>query len=111
MAQSYIEYVLNKYQIKELRNKLSEDEFSDCNEELLVQAADEMEQAYNNGNKKRKREENDNNEIKKPKIDTVNKKSDTSQYICDFCDRIYKHKKNTKTTLALSFFNVCVQNL
>lgn len=43
MAQSYIEYVLNKYQIKELRNKLSEDEFSDCNEELLVQAADGME--------------------------------------------------------------------
>ena len=110
MAQSYIEYVLNKYQIKELRNKLSEDEFSDCNEELLVQAADEMEQAYNE-NKKRKREENDDRKIKKPKIDTVNKKSNTSQNRCDFCDRIYKYKKNTKTTLAKSFFNVCVQNL
>jgi hypothetical protein len=39
-------------------------------------------------NKKRKREENDNREIKKPKINTVNKKSDTSQYRYDFCDRI-----------------------
>ena len=62
-------------------------------------------------NKKRKREENDNREIKKPKINTVNKKSDTSQYRCDFCDRIYKHKKNIKTTLAQSFFDVCVQNM
>jgi hypothetical protein len=53
MAQSYIEYVLNKYQFKELRNKLSEDEFSDCNEEFLAQADDEMEQAYNNENKQK----------------------------------------------------------
>ena len=53
MAQSYIGYVLNKYQFKELRNKLSEDEFSDCNEEFLAQADDEMEQAYNNENKQK----------------------------------------------------------
>lgn len=109
MVQSYIEYVLNKYQFKELRNKLSEDEFSDCNEKFLAQADDEMEQAYNNENKqKRKREENDNREIKKPKINTVNKKSDTPQYRCDFCDRIYKHKKTLKRHLHSNFLTfVC----
>lgn len=53
MVQSYIEYVLNKYQFKELRNKLSEDEFIDCNEKFLAQADDEMEQAYNNENKQK----------------------------------------------------------
>ena len=53
MAQSYIEQVLNKYQFKELRNKLSEDEFSDCNEKFLAQADDEMEQANNNENKQK----------------------------------------------------------
>lgn len=98
MAQSYIEYVLNKYQIKELRNKRSEYEFSDCNEELLVQAADEMEQAYNE-NKKRKREENYNRKIKKPTISTVNKKFNTSENRCEFCDRIYKHTKTLKRHL------------
>ena len=102
MAQSYIEYVLNKSQIKELRNKLCEDEFSDCNEELLVHAADKMEQAYNENNK-RKREENDNRVIKKPKLDTVNKKSNTPQNRCDFCDRIYKYKKTLKRHLQSHF--------
>ena len=51
-------------QIHELRDK-KEDEFSDCDEDLLVKAADEIEQAYYLKTKKRKRKVYEDIESKK----------------------------------------------
>lgn len=90
MAQAFIKHVLTngnthlEQQIRELRDK-NKDEFSDCNEDLLVKAADEVEQAYYSKTKKRKRKVYEDIKSKRAKLDT--------SFTCDFCDRVYKHKR------------------
>lgn len=63
MTQAFINQTLDKAEIEELRKKLSEQDFSDCDEELLVQAAIEVEKRFN-----KKRKQNVSNGI-------VNKKN------------------------------------
>ena len=64
MAQAFIDYVIKsnlhgnarlENQLHTLRNQIADTEFSDCDENLLVQAADEIVQDYNSESRKRKR--------------------------------------------------------
>lgn len=92
MAEAYIDHVLPhdqefENQIHELRRN---NEFSDCDEHLLIQAVDEIEQAY----KKRKRTDDD--------CEKQNKKS-KAVFICDLCDRMYNHKRTLNRHLQSHF--------
>lgn len=114
MAQAYINHVfsngdnLTENQIRELRCELaSKNEFSDCNEDLLIQTADEIEKVYYSENKKRKRDLKENISNKTTKLD--------SKFICELCDKVFKHActldrhlqahflRNTCTTCKKSF--------
>jgi len=59
MAQAFINYMISngdqqlQNQISQLRNKNQVD-YSDCDENLLLQVADQMEQTYNESTRKRK---------------------------------------------------------
>lgn len=114
MAQAYINHVfsngdnLTENQIRGLRCELaSKNEFSDCNEDLLIQTADEIEKVYYSENKKRKRDLKENISNKTTKLD--------SKFICELCDKVFKHActldrhlqahflRNTCTTCKKSF--------
>ncbi|CAC5381016.1 unnamed protein product [Mytilus coruscus] len=107
MAQAYINHVfsngdnLTENQIRELRCELaSKNEFSDCDEDLLVQTADEIEKVYYSENKKRKRDLKENISNKKTKLD--------SKFICDLCDKVFKHAYTLDRHLQAHFLrNTC----
>jgi len=92
MTQAFINQTLDKAEIEELRKKLSEQDFSDCDEELLVQAAIEVEKRFN-----KKRKQNVSNGI-------VNKKKKLeNKHVCDFCDKVYKHQKTLNRHIMTHF--------
>lgn len=90
MAQAFINYMISngdqqlQNQISQLRNKNQVD-YSDCDENLLLQVADQMEQTYNESTRKRKLKPYEDIERKKLKSGTG--------FSCDFCDRNYESKK------------------
>ena len=90
MAQAFINYMISngdqqlQNQISQLRNKNQVD-YSDCDENLLLQVADQMEQTYNENTRKRKLKPYEDIERKKLKSGTG--------FSCDFCDRNYESKK------------------
>ena len=66
----------------ELESNLSnENEFSDCDEDLLIQAANEIEEKH----RKRKSDGSDNKENKRQKL-TSSPKSE-GRFICDLCEQ------------------------
>ena len=92
MTQAFINKTLNKAEIEELRKKLSEQDFSDCDEGLLVQAAIEVEKRFY-----KKRKQNVSNGI-------VNKKNKIeNKHVCDFCDKVYEHQKTLNRHILTHF--------
>ena len=93
MAQAFINQTLSDNEIADLRRTLAIHEFSECDEDLLVQAVDEVE---NRNIRKRKLDDNFvTTKKKKPKLEKT--------YVCDFCDRVYKHQ-NTLNRHRLTHF-------
>lgn len=107
MAQAFIDYVVKsnphgnkrlEKQLHTIRNQIAVTctEFSDCDENLLVQAADEIEQDYNSKSRKRKRKRYEDIERKRQKLEK-------NSFICDVCDKVYKHKRTLHRHLHSHF--------
>ena len=91
MAQEFINYMVSKgdeYLENQIRELRTQNEFSDCNENLLMQAVDEIEQSHCNERKpikKRKKQiDNCEKENKKVKLGAT--------FTCEYCDRVYNHR-------------------
>lgn len=104
MAQAFIDYTIStgnehlEKQIHELRNQ-TQLEFSDCDENLLLQALDEIEPFHCNEtqsrNKRKRKPDNSDKEKKKVKLG--------STFTCDLCDRVYKHRGTLNRHLKSHF--------
>lgn len=73
MAQAFIDHAIKsnphgnailENQLRTLRNQIADTEFSDCDENLLVQAANEMELTYISESRKRKRKPGEDKNLK-----------------------------------------------
>lgn len=104
MAQAFIDHAIKsnphgnailENQLRTLRNQIADTEFSDCDENLLVQAANEMELTYISESRKRKRKPGEDTKRKRQKLENA--------FICDLCDRVYKHKNSLHRHLHSHF--------
>ncbi|CAG2205030.1 unnamed protein product [Mytilus edulis] len=100
MTQAFVNYTLSKgdvqlqNQIHQLRNK-NEADFSECDENLLLEAANKIELSFIENTRKRKLNQRENTERKKLKAENV--------FTCDLCDKIYKNEKQLNRHLHTHF--------